>query len=221
MRRAKTIAVAVAMAAASAGCSSNEPTPSPPCEDECKDGVALRALREMMKFAYNTVVQGKPVGPQDGIANLFLSGSAHVFGSATSDPLMGTTTVGLTYEFANAHYVAKDDSPEQNYDIVIDGTLWQEGTIAIQPSATTALFICGVNVHLVGKVYDPPLPYGSHQDLDAGAPETDASVCKVGMTQNPDGGAPETDESACAVLVTQSGSDVGGYFCGRKAGFRF
>ena len=196
MRRTNTIAVLIATAAASSGCGGSEPTPSPPCEQACQDGVALRALRETMKFAYNSTVQGKPVGPQDGVSTLFLSGSARVFGTATADPLQGTTNVDLTYVFSNVHYLFKDDEPEENYDVVIDGTLTQEGTIAIQPSSTTALSMSGENVRLAGQVYDPPLDYEACQEM---------SSC----------------ESGCTIAVTQSGNDVAGHFCGRKAAFSF
>ena len=194
--RSGTAIVAVAAALAlTTGCASKSPPPSPPCEQECKDAVALRALREMMKYAFNLIVQGRPVGPQDGVTDLFLSGTARIFGVVTADPLQGVTKVEhLTYVFTNANYGTKEDEPDENYDVVLDGTLTQEGIIAVQPSATTAVRIRGTDVRLAGKVYDPPLDYGPPLDYA---------------------------EPGCVVDVTQSGNDVAGNFCGRKAGFSF
>jgi hypothetical protein len=202
------VAVVAAMLASIGGCASKTPPPSPACEQDCQDGVALRALRETMKYAFNLIVQNQPVGPQDGGIELPLGGKARVFGVATADPLQGVSNVDLTYVFTNVHNFHKDDAPEQNYDVTIDGTLTQKGIIAVQPSSTTALGIGtlaedagaegSTRVSIVGKIYDPPIDYVASPS-DAGA-----------------------DESAgCTVTVTQNGNNVSGYFCGRKAGFSF
>jgi hypothetical protein len=199
-RRGTAVAGVAGALALTTGCGSKSPPTSPPCEQDCKDGVALRALRETMKYAYNAIVQNRPIGPQDGSIEFALGGTVRVFGFVTSDPLQGVTKVEpLTYVFTNAKYLRKDEAPEQNYDITIDGTLEQRGVIAVQPSSTTALTIETLNedggsegstrVSIFGEVYDPPLSY---------------------------------DESGCTVVVTQSGNNVSGHFCGgRKAGFSF
>ena len=124
-----------------------------------------------MKYAYNQTIQGNPVGPQDETTSMFLAGSARVFGQATSDPLLGTTKVDLTYVFTNARYLQKDDEPEENYDVVVDGTLTQLGVLSVQPSATTALIMRGSDVSIQGEIYDPPLPFAE-------------SGCMVEITQS-------------------------------------
>jgi hypothetical protein len=196
------VTAVAAMLASVGGCASPSPPASPPCEQSCQDGVALRALRETMKYAFNLIVQNQPVGPQDGGIDLALGGKAHVFGVVTADPLQGVSNVDLIYEFTNVHNLHKDSAPEQNYDIFIDGTLKQKGIIAVQPSSTTALTIetvapdagneGGTDIAIVGDVYDPPIHY--------------------------DGGI---DGSRCTVAVTQNGNNVSGHFCGRTAGFSF
>ena len=192
----------VVVVASIGGCASQSPPTSPPCEQDCKDGVALRALRETIKYAFNLIVQNQPVGPQDGSIELPLGGKARVFGVATADLLQGVSNVDLTYEFTNVHNLHKDDTPEQNYDVIVDGTLTQKGIIAVQPSSTTALTIetaaqdsgseGSTGISIVGDVYDPPIHY------EAGI-----------------------DGSRCTVAATQNGNNVSGYFCGRKAGFSF
>jgi hypothetical protein len=206
LRYGTMVSALAAMFASTGGCASPSPPASPTCEQDCQDGVALRALRETMKYAFNLIVQNQPVGPQDGGVDLVLGGKVRVFGVATADPLQGVSNVDLTYVFTNVHNLRKDDAPEQNYDVTIDGTLTQNGHIAVQPSSTTALIIAtvaedagadgGTRVTIVGKVYDPPLDY----------------------VARPDAGAAESE---CTVAVNQSGNNVSGYFCGRKAGFTF
>jgi hypothetical protein len=43
--------------------------------------------------------------------------------------------------------------------MVVSGTLEQEGILAVQPTATTALAMKSAGVSLVGTVYDPPVAY--------------------------------------------------------------
>jgi hypothetical protein len=237
----RAIACLLTMAPMLAACGTKEAPPSPPCDRECMDGVALRGLRETMKLAYNSTVQNSPVGPQDHVTTSFLSGSAHVFGTATANALLGTTAVELTYVFSNAQYLRKDDTPAQNFDVTIDGVVVQKGIIAAQPTSTTALLMCGV-VRIAGQVYDPPLGYEMGLDDDA-SPNACASL-DAGVTLDagewPDAGEPvdagesldagepvdageslDAGVARCAVAFTQNGSDVGGKLCGRSAGFRF
>ena len=137
----------------------NEPEPPPPCEQECKDAVALRALRETMKLVYNLTLQANPVGPQDETTPCPLNGTARVFGEATSEPVQGATIVSLTYELDQCAYLELDDEPPENYAMVLDGVITQEGTLAVQPSATTAIMINSEAVTFIGTVYDPPINY--------------------------------------------------------------
>ena len=43
--------------------------------------------------------------------------------------------------------------------MTLTGGLNQQGTIAAQPSSTTALVMWSVSMTMNGTVYDPPLPY--------------------------------------------------------------
>jgi hypothetical protein len=133
-----------------------EPPPSPPCGDDCVDGIALRSLREMMKLVYNITLQANPVGAQDESIDCPLGGSAHVFGTATSNAAQGATEVDLTYEFEDCLYIELDDEPDETYRMTIDGTITQVGTMAVQPSATTALVMESDSVTFDGTVHDPP-----------------------------------------------------------------
>ncbi len=67
----------------------------------------------------------------------------------------------LTYELAACHYLSRDDEPGENYDMTVTGTVSQSGTLAVQPTATTALVMQGAAVTLVGNVYDPPIDYAA------------------------------------------------------------
>jgi len=123
-----------------AGCGDKTPPPNPPCERECQDAIALRAIREMMKFAFNTTFQAQPVGYHDLTANKFLKGTtARVFGTATANGEQGVTDVCLTYVFKHTLYAKKQDEPKENYSVFLEGTITQQGRIAVQPSAPTAL----------------------------------------------------------------------------------
>lgn len=142
------------------GCSGvEEADPAPPCEPECQDSVALRALRETMKLVYNVTLQGNPVGPQDESTPCPLGGSARVFGTASSNPIHGATEVDLTYELSECRYLSIDEEPKENYQMTISGTLTQVGTLAVQPTASTGLVMQSDSVTLSGSVYDPPIAY--------------------------------------------------------------
>ena len=133
-----------------------EPPEPPPCDDACIDGIALRSLRETMKLVYNITLQGNDVGEQDETTECPLGGSAHIFGTATSNPVHGATEVELTYELSKCKYLELDDEPVETYEMTIDGTITQSGTLAVQPTATTALLMQSERMTLDGSVFDPP-----------------------------------------------------------------
>jgi hypothetical protein len=171
-----------------------EPDPPPPCDQSCQDGTALRGLRETMKLAYNLLVQGRPVGAQDGStpcrsSDGSVGGKVHVFGNATANAVQGSSFVELEYDFEECAYAAPPNAiPNQNYRLVVTGRVKQAGTLAVQPSSTTALLIDSDSLQLSGTVYDPPLDY---------------------------------EIFSCQLAVAQQGSRVSGTLCGRNAGFTF
>jgi hypothetical protein len=144
-----------------AGCGGNVGTPPAPvpCEEKCQDEVALRSVREMTKLAYNLLLQGKPVGEQDARSPCPLGGNVHVFGHATSNASQGATEVDLTYEFTSCGHLELDEEPEESYRMTLTGTLTQVGTLAVQPTATTALIMQSDAMTLGGTVHDPPIAY--------------------------------------------------------------
>jgi hypothetical protein len=141
------------------GCGAEQAPASPPCEQECLDGVAIRSLRETIKLIYNIKLQGNPVGDQDETTPCPLGGSAHVFGTASSNPVHGATEIDLTYELDACRYLSVDDEADENYDMTLTGTLTQVGTLAVQPTATMALIIRSEAMTFSGSVYDPPKAY--------------------------------------------------------------
>jgi hypothetical protein len=157
-RRAWLLTVGLA-GALCAGCGDKTPPAPPPCERECQDGVALRALREMMKFAFNHTFQSEPVGQHDLTTDKFLRGSARVYGTAFANGEQGVTEVDLTYVFTQALYAKKEDEPEENYVMALDGAITQKGKIAVQPTSPTALKIESESVAIAGMLYDPPIEY--------------------------------------------------------------
>jgi len=153
------------------GCT-EAPQPDPSaCDEECRDNVALRGLRETIKLVYNLTLQGNPVGEQDELYPCPLGGGARVHGFATSNPVHGATEVDLTYELLECRYLQRDEEPPENYDLRITGVLQQKGTIAVQPSASTALILSSDSMTIEGDVYDPFLPYT-------------AADCAVQLAQN-------------------------------------
>jgi hypothetical protein len=178
------------------GCSGGASPSSPACDGACRDGVALRAVRQTLKQVFNGAIQAMPVGPQDQMyACTPFGGSAHITGTATSNPNVGTTTVSLTYVLDHCHYIASDTDPAQNYDLTVTGTVMEARVIAVQPGTSTSLTITSEALTLSGSVYSPPLPY----------PDSAATA---------DGGA----ASACPLRLAQNGNQLSGTICGRTAG---
>ncbi len=159
-RALAALALALAALSAPVGCGEGtRPPEPPPCDQKCQDGAALRALRETIKLAFNLTLQGKPVGAHDVTIPCVLGGSVRVRGEASSNPVQGTTEVRLTYELTNCSYRQVDSEAPENYSMAFTGSLTQEGTLAVQPTATTALLMSSVSMTFSGEVYDPPLAY--------------------------------------------------------------
>jgi hypothetical protein len=153
------------------GCSGASASPSPPCDQTCMDQTALLSLRDAVKLIYNLTLQGNPVGPQDATFACPLGGGAHVFGTATSNAVQGATNVNLTYVLAQCAYSQQDPDATQNFDMTVNGQLTENGTLAAQPSSTTALEIDSSSMDLTGTVYNPPLDY-------------DERACSITVSQN-------------------------------------
>jgi len=149
----------VSLALWGTACGGTEPPASRPCDAECQDGNAMKALRETMKLVYNLTLQGRPVGSQDATTPCPEGGSARIFGDAASNAAQGTTEVRLTYELSACAYLERDDDAEDNYDMTSTGTVVQEGVLAVQPNETTALVMQSESITLSGTVYDPPIDY--------------------------------------------------------------
>ena len=141
-------------------CSSGPtPAPPPPCDQLCLDGIAVLGMRLTLKQIYNQTLQGKPVGAQDARYVCPLGGTAHVFGTATSNAIQGATEVDLTYVLEGCVLIDRDNDPKGNYHLTTTGTIKQVGTLAVQPTATTSLGMQSDAVTITGTVYDPPVPY--------------------------------------------------------------
>jgi hypothetical protein len=163
MKRVASMVVIASLVACAGGGAGSAPKP-PPCDAACQDGVALLSLRDAIKLVYNLTLQSHPVGPQDAMLptppGCQLGGTASVSGTATSNADQGTTTVNLTYVFAQCGYPQTDSDPTQTFHLTLNGTITEVGTIAVQPSTTTALEFTSASFSLDGTVYDgPPLPY--------------------------------------------------------------
>lgn len=146
--------------------SPDEPDEPKTCDEACRDEIAARALRETIKLVYNLALQGNLVGLQVEQQDCPLGGSALVTGFATSNADQGTTAVTLDYELDECAYLQRDDDVDENYDMVISGTVHETGIIAVQPTATTALIFEASSLSLEGTVFDPPSSY-SESNCDA------------------------------------------------------
>jgi hypothetical protein len=187
--------------------------------------VALRAVRTLLKLAYNFTVQGKPVGAQDWTIPCVYSagtmGSVHVHGVATSNTQQGATFVGditatppapLLYDFDGCRWIQNDAQPEQNFDIILTGSIGELGTIAQQPTATSALAITGTDLHLSGTVYDPAHAYDEFWNLNAAQNGNDVGACIC--TPAGDAGVPPGADAGLECGVAE------GFDC-RSAAFNF
>ena len=160
MARALSTSFALLIVGATHGCGGGKSAPPPPpCDQACLDGIAIRAMREEMKLAFNLTFQGQPVGDHDFTVACPLGGTARVFGNATSNALQGSTMVKVTFVLDHCAYDRKDDDPKQTYQMTVNGTITEDGTLAVQPTSTTALDIKSDTVSLTGNVYDPPIDY--------------------------------------------------------------
>ena len=182
------LALVVAAPSFAIGCTDESKPAAPVCDEACKDGVALRSVREMSKLVFNLTLQGKPVGAQDQTVPCPLGGTARVFGNVGANATQGTIEVDLTYVFDACGYTERDDDAGENYAITLTTSVTQIGTFASQSGATTAVIMKSDAVTLTGTVSDPPLAYGA---------------------------------DACALVMSQTGNEVTGEICGRKARFTF
>jgi len=155
-----SIAAPVLLLLAACGSDPGAAPTSPPCDAACQDSVALRAVREMTKLAYNLLLQGNPVGPQSANSPCPLGGNVSIVGEASSNADQGATVVSLVYDFDGCAHLEVDDEPGETYQMTLTGVLTQDGTLAAQPSATTALVMGSDSMTMNGTVYDPPLAYG-------------------------------------------------------------
>jgi len=175
----------------SCGSSGAAPAAAAACDASCRDAAALLGLRDAIKEIYNIGLFGQPTGVEDaGVPRCPLGGSAIVYGHATSNADQGSTSVDLTYVFDHCGYSNVDTDPTQVFSLTLTGTITESGTIAVQPSTTTALVFQSASMTITGTVYSPPVSY-------------DAS-----------GG----DGGACAIMLGQNGNDLSGALCGRSAG---
>jgi hypothetical protein len=166
--RGFTLLLGALLVLAGCGTKATSPPAAPPCDEECKDEIALRALRETTKLAFNLTFQGKPVGTYDLSTSCPLGGTARVSGTATSNAIQGATQVKLTYVLVGCGYLFKDDEPKENYKMILSGTMTQEGVIAVQPSATSALVMKSGSIVFAGTVHDPPIDYAAECAVELG-----------------------------------------------------
>ena len=137
----------------------------------CEDQVAVRAVRQVIKLAYNLTLQSSPVGAQDVSTPCPDGGKAHISGTGTSDATQGATVVDLTYEFDNCTYVQHDDTPGQNYAISVSGTIHEKGILAAQPTSTIAILFDSAAFSIAGQVYSPAI-------------DVNVVACPLTITQN-------------------------------------
>lgn len=151
---------ALALIATNLACGGDDAAPqAKPCDEECRDKSAARSLREIIKVVYNTTLQSNEVGEQDETTRCPLGGSAHVSGTATSVAEQGANELDLVYELSDCAYLQRDDEAPENYDVTISGVVSEQGILAVQPTATTALIFESDSISLQGTVYDPPIDY--------------------------------------------------------------
>ena len=163
------------------GSSAGKTPTTPPCDQTCRDQIGVSGTRQVLKLIYNLGLQGKPVGAQDASAPCPLGGSAQVSGTASSNAVQGSTVVQLTYVLDACVYTSVDPTtPAQNYSLTVTGTFTESGTLAVQPSSTTALGITGAGVSITGTVDDPPLMYDDEScalELQQNGNDLSGTVC--------------------------------------------
>jgi hypothetical protein len=164
----KRLVLLVVVAACGSGNAVTPPPTAPPCDSKCQDNIALRAVRETVKLAFNLTFQGKPVGTYDLATACPQGGTARVTGTATSNATQGTTEVDITYTLADCGYLTKDNDATQNYETKLTGTFTQKGTLAVQPTSSTALLMHSDEMKIDGTVYDPPVKYDADCPLELG-----------------------------------------------------
>jgi hypothetical protein len=174
------------------GCAGKAPAAPPPCDQLCKDNIALRSLRETMRWIYNQRLPGRPVGMQDASADCIMNGTimngtVQITGDAGSNPDQGATIVDLSFVFNACYYAPfKNATHDRNYAMTLTGTVTESGILSQQPTSTTSLIIRGDDFSFEGTVDDPAVDYR---------------------------------ETGCAVDVAQNGNAVSGTICGRPASF--
>lgn len=169
-RHVVSLAVVLGLGAVS-GCGSKAAPAAATCDQACIDGIALRSVRETLKLVFNLTLQGNATGPQDETTACPQGGTARVYGLATSNSVQGATMIDLTYELDHCAYLSKNSTATRNYDVTITGTVTEVGTLAVQPTANTALLLDSMALGITGTVNDPPSDY--HRD-----------PCPLKVTQN-------------------------------------
>lgn len=195
VKYASTLAIAVTLACGGGG--GGDDAGPPPCDQSCKDGVAILALRDAIKVVYNVTLQGQPDGPQNQMTACPLGGSATVSGTAQSNA-GGTTIVALTYVFKACEYSETDTDPTHTFQLTLEGTVNETGSISAQASSTTSL-----------TFVSPAM------EQDAGAASQSGAMSFSGTVYSPTSKYTEKD---CALQLGQDGNEISGKICDRDAG---
>jgi hypothetical protein len=156
---ARNLLASLLLLLAAPSCTDDSAPSAPPCDDACRDDTAARSLREIIKLVYNLTLQGNAIGEQDETTRCPHGGTARVAGVASSNAEQGANELALGYELQDCAYQHKDDDADESYDVVISGVVTEHGTLAVQPTATTALIFESEAISISGTVYDPPFDY--------------------------------------------------------------
>jgi hypothetical protein len=130
-------------------------------------------MRLTLKVMFNLTVQGSSVGMQDATKACPLGGTAHIFGTATSNAVQGATDVQLTYVLDHCRYIQVDPDPTQSFQMTFTGTVQEMGTLSALSNSTTAIELSSDSFTFSGTVYDPPVNY-----------EEDACAFQLGQSGN-------------------------------------
>jgi hypothetical protein len=218
MRRTLVIAGSLSVALYAMGCSGKQPAPSAPCDQECRDAIALRALREAMRSAFtiNVAYKDRDNGLQDveGRCSDTGVGSARIFGTAVSNTQQGMTKVDLAYEFLSCLVTSVEATPERNYDLSLKGTVTEVGALSALSTSPNALKIATLGASPPDGGADAGgEDAGDEGGADAGAFST---LSFNGTVYDP---PVEYHENVCEILAMQNGNNVSGWICGRIAGY--